>query len=335
MRWVLFLATWLQGAAVITLDTQANAKLATSNANESTIIAKLQESLRLYGHLLEQAKGQLATLETARKTLERSEAFLHASSLAPQESMLAHLQIQLEQAQKRQANFNMLAQRYSDLEKRHYATLQQKCPWLDFERGEIRGRSKQAQSAQILLENLEHNPQNAPLTGFARAFFLCEASLQDQAQQNQNYRVKEMQTALLAGDFKRYSALQTQYDRARFNLQEAQHARLQSNLASLFTRTQQMRKFFSPNALQTRLQTLHATLASQLQEAQDPIEQAQAYSQYTQQAQALQLELLLEMTRQLHFLNETMAMGMSFLSTRLVNSAHFPLNAYGFPAWSP
>ncbi|WP_104749429.1 hypothetical protein [Helicobacter cynogastricus] len=335
MRWALLLGVCLHAAPIITLDTQANAKLATSNANESTMIAKLQESLRLYEHLLEQAKGQLTTLETTRKTLERSEAFAYAYNLAPQESMLAHLHAQLTQAQERQTRFEALTQRYNNLEKRHYATLKRQCPWLDFEKGEIIGHSIQAQNAQTLLQKLEHNPQNASLTGFARASFLCEASLQNQAKLSQATRVKEMQSALLVGDFKRYSALQTQYDRAHSDLKETQRARLQSDLASILTRTQQMRAFFSSNALQTRLQTLHATLASQLQEAQGPIEQAQAYSQYAHQAQTLQLELLLELTRQLHFLNETMAMGMSFLGARLANPAHFPLNTYGFPALSP
>ncbi|MFC3846962.1 hypothetical protein ACFOPX_00215 [Helicobacter baculiformis] len=335
MRWVLFLSVaWLQAAAVITLDTQANAKLATSNANESTMIAKLQESLQLYGQLITHAQAKLAKLNQLQGLLERAEEFTHARTLPPRDSMLASLHDQIAQLQKYQAHLNTLTKRYRTLVQHKRMRLESQCPWLDFERGVIvQHSSQEAQEAQAFLNTLQENPDHAMLDGSVLATLLCEYSLKTRTRHTHRTQVQEMQTALLDGDFKRYHTLQQGYTQARLESENAQSKHTQAILATLTKRTEQIRQFLAPATLQTRLYALNNTLKTQLQGAKDSNAQARAYSQYRQQAQALQLELLLELTRQLHFLNETMAMNTALMSHTIArsNTLNFKLNAYGFP----
>ncbi|WP_121022083.1 hypothetical protein [Helicobacter vulpis] len=317
---------------MITLDTHANAKLATSNANESTMIAKLQESLRLYGQLIAHAQARLTKLQQIQSSLERAEAFAHARDLPSQELMLKNLTNQVAQLQKRQTDLNTLTQRYSVLEQRKRARLEKQCPWLDFKRGVIvQHSSQQAQDAQAFLDTLQEN--SPMLSGSALATLLCEHSLQARAQRAQQNQVQGMQDALLQGDFKTYRSLAQQHTHTRLESHNTQAKRAQSTLATLDKRQEHMHQFLSPSALQRRLQEIHDTLKTQLQQAKDANAQARAYSQYHQQAQALQLELLLELTHQVHFLNETMAMSASFLSHVLPTPAQTSpkLNPYGFP----
>ncbi|WP_120952683.1 MULTISPECIES: hypothetical protein [Helicobacter] len=311
MRWLLIFATWLQGAAVITLDTQANAKLATSNANESTMIAKLQESLRLYNQLITHAQAKLTKLQQLQALLERAQEFTHARTLPPQDSTLASLKEQIARLQKRQNHLKTAMQRHNTLIESKRARLEKQCPWLDFKRGVItQPSSQQAQQAQAFLEDLlEHSPR---LSGAILATLLCEHSLQAHAQSAQQSQIQAMQSALLEGDFKAYRSLAQQHARAQKALRHKQAQHAQSALAALAKRQAQMRQFLSPSALQGRLEALNNTLLTQLLEAKTPNAQARAYSHYHQQAQALQLELLLELTRQLHFLNETIAMDSAF-----------------------
>ncbi|WP_158653822.1 hypothetical protein [Helicobacter salomonis] len=338
MRWALLLATWLQAAAVITLDTQANAKLATSNANESTMIAKLQESLRLYGQLISHAQTRLIKLNQIQNILERTERFMHASALPPQKSMLKSLDDQMARLQTRQAHLNALTQRYSQLEQRRRAHLEGQCPWLDFKQGAVlQHTSQEAQDAQDFLNFLKTMSHHASLERSVLAEFVCEVSLQMRDRHTRDTQIQAMQNALLQGDFKRYHALQHHYAQARLASKNTQLKHTQATLASLSKRTEQMHQFLTPTTLQVRLHDLDNALKTQLQEAKDESAQARAYSQYAQQAQALQLELLLELTRQLHFLNETMALSASFLGKTwpaLLSTSSIKLNSYGLPELS-
>ncbi|BEG56563.1 hypothetical protein NHP21005_02510 [Helicobacter sp. NHP21005] len=143
-----------------------------------------------------------------------------------------------------------------------------------------------------------------------------------------------MQEALLRGDFIHYEELQTRDFQELSNFQESApkpptHA-LEKRLEELQTR-------FSKSPLEQQIKTLNEQLAAHLKQAKDPNTRALAYAAYNQQAQGLELKLLLELTRHLAFLNETMAMQAGILAKSAGASfgaplkPYTPLNAYGFP----
>ncbi|WP_252832497.1 hypothetical protein [Helicobacter bizzozeronii] len=337
MRFLLLLLPLLaQGAAMITLDTAANAKLATSNANEGTMIAKMQEQLGHTSHLLQLAQNQINTLKQAQQTLRETQDFIQANTLPQLEPMLASLQTDLERMQAHQSQLQALSQRYAQLEQAQMTRLQQECPWLDFNNATITDSNHpQAHKTQKLLENTQ-----VPLSAQPLSALVCQRLQQIEKQENSHAHLKHMQKALLAGDFDQFKTLyQTRQANSKHD-QIAQEQDLQTKLAPLAKRLEQLRQELPSTRLNAQLSQLNNQLAQQLQNAQDERDQARAYAHYHQRAQSLQLELLLELTRHLSFLNETMAMGSALLvqiqraSPYLKNSTS-KLNAYGFPEVFP
>lgn len=331
----------MQGAAMITLDTAANAKLATSNANESTMIAKMQESLQVFAHLLEQAKAQVNTLNQVHNTLGRTQEFTHARALPPLDSMIAHLQSDLIHMQERQQQLQILTKHYAELEDRQLARLQQACPWLDFNTATITDfSSDQAQDAQTFLENFKSSLRGKPLS-----LLVCERAMELKNKDAHNAHVKQMQEALLRGDLTAFQELQHTDAQTSLSTRHSQEQAMQARLYPLLKRLESLRQNFSNTHLQAQLQALHTELAEQLKLAKDENDQARAYAHYNQKAQSLQLECMLELTRHLAFLNETMAMGTALLATSIKNVSlslpstpkDFPskLNTYGFPELTP
>ncbi|WP_235852297.1 hypothetical protein [Helicobacter mehlei] len=336
---LLLLPLLVQGAAMITLDTAANAKLAVSNANEGTMIAKMQEQLNHITHLLELAKNQVDTLKQAQQSLRETQEFMQASTLPQLEPMLVALQGDLERMQAHQNQLQALSQRYAQLEHAQMARWQQECPWLDFSNATIADSNHyQARKTQKLLENT-HVVLSAPHL----SALICQKLQQIEKQENHHAHLKRMQKALLAGDFKQFQTL-SQARQANFEHDQiTQEQDSQAKLAPLSKRLEQLHQELPSTRLSTQLSQLNTQLAQQLQSAQNERDQARAYAHYHQRAQSLQLELLLELTRHLSFLNETMSMGATLLAQiQKVSSPHLvsenspsKLNAYGFPEVFP
>ncbi|WP_238374453.1 hypothetical protein [Helicobacter ailurogastricus] len=314
--------SFLQAAAVITLDVQANARLATSNANESTMIAKMQEHLHLFTQLIERAKAQAATLESMRHTLEQSHA-LEQAHIAPLEPMRAYLKQELKQAKAQELELQERLNAYKQAQTAQIARLRHACPWLDFDTATITTPNDTAQ--EILSKLKTHNP---PLAPRPLSVLLCEQVQASVAKEQHTERLKDMQDALLRGDFTHYQELQAKDFQELADFKEnapkpPTHA-LEKRLEELQTR-------FASSTLEKQINALNANLATDLKEAKDPNTRALAYATYNQKAQSLELRLLLELTRHLAFLNETMAMQAGILAKSTPLKASTPLNPYGFP----
>ncbi len=314
--WLICFIGLLQAAAMITLDTQANAKLATSNANESTMIAKLQENLRLFQQLLDRAKSQANTLEQIKDTLAQTQEFMRAS-IAPLEPMQIYLEQELKTAQIQEKDLQKRMQDYLKFQTIQLARLEKACPWLDFNTATLTQDHPQAKQ---ILETLKHH--NPPLAPKPLSMLLCERVQASEAKEKYQENLKDMQEALLKGDFKHYKQIQ-----AKVFYPDSK----QMPLIPLDKRLEQLQENFSNTHLEEQIKALNSHLATDLKQAKNPNARALAYANYNQQAQGLQLRLLLELTRHLAFLNETMAMQASLLNKHLPLKSSTPLNAYGFP----
>ncbi|BEG56564.1 hypothetical protein NHP21005_02520 [Helicobacter sp. NHP21005] len=140
---------------MITLDLQANARLATSNANEGTMIAKMQEHLHLFTQLLERARAQATTLESMRHTLEQSHALAQAK-IAPLEPMRAYLEQELQHAKAQEQELQARLNAYKQAQMAQTARLQHACPWLDFDTATLKEPNDNAQ--EILNKLKAQNP---------------------------------------------------------------------------------------------------------------------------------------------------------------------------------
>ncbi|GMB96672.1 hypothetical protein [Helicobacter sp. NHP22-001] len=313
---------------MITLDVQANARLATSNANEGTMIAKMQEHLHLFSQLLERAKEQAATLEGMRHTLEQSQA-LSEANIAPLEPMRAYLEQELQHAKEQEQELQTRLSAYEHAQNAQLARLKRACAWLDFDTATI---TTPNDTAQEILNQLKE--QNPPLAPKPLSALLCQKVQAREASAQHQERLKSMQEALLRGDFTHYEELQAKDFNAlasfNENAQKPPTHALEQRLAELQHR-------FAKNPLEQQIKSLNEKLATALKQAKDTNARAVAYATYNQQAQALELKLLLELTRHLAFLNETMAMQVGILAKSANTplntplNAHTPLNAYGFP----
>ncbi|GMB94739.1 Hypothetical protein NHP21011_08320 [Helicobacter heilmannii] len=318
----------LHAAAVITLDVQANARLATSNANEGTMIAKIQEHLHLFSQLLMRAREQAATLESMRHTLEQSQA-LSEANIASLEPMRAYLEQELQHAKEQEQELQTRLSAYEHAQNAQLARLKHACAWLDFGTATLKSPNKHAQE---LLNQLKE--QNPPLAPKPLSVLLCQKMQARESQEQHQERLKSMQEALLRGDFTHYEELQAKdfQELASFSANAPKlpiHA-LEQRLAELQHR-------FAKNPLEQQIKSLNKKLATDLKQAKDTNTRASAYAAYNQQARGLELKLLLELTRHLAFLNETMAMQVGVLAKSANTplnpplNTHTPLNAYGFP----
>ncbi|BCZ17696.1 Hypothetical protein NHP190003_09780 [Helicobacter sp. NHP19-003] len=308
---------------MITLDVQANARLATSNANESTMIAKMQEHLYLFAQLIERAKAQAATLESMRNILEQSHT-LEQAHIAPLEPMRAYLEQEIKQAKAQELELQERLKAYKQAQMAQMARLKHACPWLDFDTATLKSPNNTAQ--EILNKLKTHNP---PLAPKPLSTLLCTKVQAKEAQAQHKERLKGMQEALLRGDFNHYEELQTKDFQELANFKESAP---KPPTHALEKRLEELQVRFANNTLEKQINALNTNLAIELKDAKDPNARASAYATYNQKAQSLELKLLLELSRHLAFLNETMAMQAHALAKNTLLKAHTPLNPYGFPS---
>ncbi|WP_163566060.1 hypothetical protein [Helicobacter suis] len=248
-------------AGMLTYDAEANAHLATSNSQQTTMIGKMVDGLRKYEEMISKAQEQIAQLNRVNNLMNRANALISGSAITIANPMrlLDQFKNQIASIQANYEDLKQAVQNFDIRDKLRDKYLERKCPWLDVSKlthnkvldfhnlsAAISQAGKQTaliKDAQALIKQLSESTYSnlqgleGELSGAALGAILCEQLNRYEAEVNeQNYSIDESQ-AIMRGDW-----------------QAVRKARFQKTLARI------QQKIKEENALQLKIQPLMARL---------------------------------------------------------------------------
>ncbi|AFI03461.1 hypothetical protein HCW_00840 [Helicobacter cetorum MIT 00-7128] len=348
----LFLAP-LNAQVMLTLDSQANAKLARSNEQLADMLNKLNESLNIYHNLLTNSQAELEEIKKANSTLASQRRFLNASQirLMDIQPLLDKSALELEklQALEKRLKDNIEKERLNKQSKRYY--LKERCPYLSSVNNldeahnilEIQGKN----SALFLLKDQATSSLLLQLDLLDSLKTLCEQALKDTHNQHFEENKRLEYNALMQADFKTYQTLRLKkfQNLLKKELETKEDAlkaflplekRLETLKSSFFSqgfceteshskkksrsKSPKAKECLEPNLshkhLQQRLQNALIKRDEELKNAKNNKDkQALILANYEHTLKTLSVEFLSELNQQMAFLNETMALNAKVLAT--------------------
>ncbi|WP_104748173.1 hypothetical protein [Helicobacter cetorum] len=360
--------TFSNAQIMMTFDSQANTKLARSNEQLANMLYKLTESLQVYQNVLLNNQNQLAEIKKANSTLASQRRFLNASQIRLMDinPLLKQSALELEKLQALEKRLKESVEQERLIEQSKMIFLQEHCPYLS----DIKSLKEATNSLEIQEQKnalfLLKEPKTANLLSqldlMSASKILCEQVLENQMQ-NEKFHNKTLEyNALVNKDFQAYQALRLKkFHNELKNQIQAKEDALQTFLP-LEKRLETLKSQFlcdkkhlksCANQLQLRYQNALIERDKELKNTEGNKEkQALILANYEHTLKTLSVEFLSELTKQMAFLNETMALNAKVLATLakghskfsypkplissdergLTNPKYIHLDSHGFPS---
>ncbi|WP_041594909.1 hypothetical protein [Helicobacter cetorum] len=315
---------------MMTFDSQANTKLARSNEQLANMLYKLTESLNVYQNMLLNNQNQLAEIKKANSTLGSQRRFLNASQIRLMDinPLLKQSDLELEklQALEKRLKESVEQERSREAFKMHF--LQEHCPYLSgvktLKEATNSLEVQEQKNALFLLKEPKTANLLSQLDLMSALKVLCEQILENQIQNEKSHNKTLEYNALVNNHFQAYQALRLKkfHNELKNQIQAKEDALktflpLEKRLETLKSQFLCDKKHLKScvNQLQLRYQNALIERDKELKNTKGNKEkQALILANYEHTLKTLSIEFLSELTRQMAFLNETMALNTKVLA---------------------
>ncbi|WP_231622648.1 hypothetical protein [Helicobacter pylori] len=351
----------------MTFDSQTNAKLSRSNEQLSDMLYKLNESLRIYQNVLSNNQDQLKEIKKANSTLTSQRRFFNASQirLMDTDALLKQSALELEKLQALEKRLKESMEQERLIKESQTLFLQEHCPYLsgvkNLEEASNALEVQEKNNALFLLKEPKLAQLLSRLDLMSALNALCDQVLENQAHNQQSHNKTLEYNALINHDFQAYKAMRLkktlEYNALINHDFQAYKAmrlkKIKNKLQSQIQAQEDALKTFLP--LEKRLETLKShflcdkenlkSCANQLrQRYQNALierdkelknaknnkeKHALILANYEHTLKTLNIEFLSELSEQMAFLNETMALNAQVLALLAKQQTKKPLNLSG------
>ncbi|GAA9628865.1 hypothetical protein HpVa146_14210 [Helicobacter pylori] len=330
---------------MMTFDSQTNAKLSRSNEQLSDMLYKLNESLRIYQSVLSNNQDQLKEIKKANSTLTSQRRFFNASQirLMDTDALLKQSALELEKLQALEKRLKEGMEQERLIKESQTLFLQEHCPYLsgvkNLEEASNALEVQEQNNALFLLKEpkLAHLLSQLDLMSALNA--LCDQVLENQAHDQQSHNKTLEYNALMNHDFQAYKAMRLKKFKNKLQSQiQAKEDALKTFLP-LEKRLETLKTHFlcdkenlksCAKELRQRYQNALIERDKELKNAKNNKEKhALILANYEHTLKTLNIEFLSELSEQMAFLNETMALNAKVLALLAQQQTKKPLNVSG------
>ncbi|MGL2436419.1 hypothetical protein ACOWL0_03145 [Helicobacter pylori] len=325
---------------MMTFDSQTNAKLSRSNEQLSDMLYKLNESLRIYQNVLSNNQDQLKEIKKANSTLTSQRRFFNASQirLMDTDPLLKQSALELEKLQALEKRLKEKMNQERSIEESQALFLQEHCPYLS----DVKNLEEASNALEVQEKNnalfLLKEPKLAQLLSqldlMSALNALCDQVLENEIQDQQSHNKTLEYNALINHDFQAYKAMRLKKIKNKLQSQiQAQEDALKTFLP-LEKRLETLKSHFlcdkenlksCANQLQQRYQNALIERDKELKNAKNNKEKhALILANYEHTLKTLNIEFLSELSEQMAFLNETMALNAQVLALLAKQHAKTP-----------
>ncbi|MFC3847572.1 hypothetical protein ACFOPX_03345 [Helicobacter baculiformis] len=253
-------STLVSGAlatGMLTYDAEANAHLATTNSQQTTMIGKLVDGIRKYEEMISKAQEQIAQLNKVNDLMNKANALISGSAITIANPM--HLLDQFKsQIASIQANYEDLKQAVENFDIRDKLRdkyLKKECPWLDLDKLSYKttdlskaiigtgAETRLVKDAKALLRTLsDDNTLSAyqnlkdEITGKSMGLMVCESlnEARDEVDMDNSFTAEAK--AILKGDYTTANQERLKRAVAKFKKKIKQEQQLNEKIQPLIAR---------------------------------------------------------------------------------------------------
>ncbi|WQS34189.1 hypothetical protein KVF10_06510 [Helicobacter pylori] len=341
----LFFLTFSNAQIMMTFDSQTNAKLSRSNEQLSDMLYKLNESLRIYQSVLSNNQDQLKEIKKANTTLNSQRRFFNASQirLMDTDALLKQSALELEKLQALEKRLKEGMEQERLIEESQALFLQEHCPYLsgvkNLEEASNALEVQEQNNALFLLKEPKLARLLSRLDLMSALSALCDQVLENQANNQQSHNKTLEYNALINHDFQAYKAMRLKKFKNKLQSQiQAKEDALKTFLP-LEKRLETLKTHFlcdkenlksCAKELRQRYQNALIERDKELKNAKNNKEKhALILANYEHTLKTLSIEFLSELSEQMAFLNETMALNAKVLALLAQQQTKKPFNASG------
>ncbi len=336
----LFFLTFSNAQIMMTFDSQTNAKLSRSNEQLSDMLYKLNESLRIYQNVLSNNQDQLKEIKKANSTLTSQRRFFNASQirLMDTDALLKQSALELEKLQALEKRLKESMEQERLIKESQTLFLQEHCPYLsgvkNLEEASNALEVQEKNNALFLLKEPKLAQLLSRLDLMSALNALCDQVLENEIQDQQSHNKTLEYNALINHDFQAYKAMRLKKFKNKLQSQiQAKEDALKTFLP-LEKRLETLKSRFlcdkenlksCANQLQQRYQNALIERDKELKNAKNNKEKhALILANYEHTLKTLSIEFLSELSEQMAFLNETMALNAQVLALLAKQHAKTP-----------
>ncbi len=325
---------------MMTFDSQTNAKLSRSNEQLSDMLYKLNESLRIYQSVLSNNQDQLKEIKKANSTLTSQRRFFNASQirLMDTDALLKQSALELEKLQALEKRLKEKMNQERLIKESQTLFLQEHCPYLsgvkNLEEASNALEVQEKNNALFLLKEPKLAQLLSRLDLMSALNALCDQVLENEIQDQQSHNKTLEYNALMNHDFQAYKAMRLKKFKNKLQSQiQAKEDALKTFLP-LEKRLETLKSRFlcdkenlksCANQLQQRYQNALIERDKELKDAKNNKEKhALILANYEHTLKTLNIEFLSELSEQMAFLNETMALNAQVLALLAKQHAKTP-----------
>ncbi|WP_171930454.1 hypothetical protein [Helicobacter pylori] len=341
----LFFLTFSNAQIMMTFDSQTNAKLSRSNEQLSDMLYKLNESLRIYQSVLSNNQDQLKEIKKANSTLNSQRRFFNASQirLMDTDALLKQSALELEKLQALEKRLKEGMEQERLIEESQTLFLQEHCPYLsgvkNLEEASNALEVQEQNNALFLLKDPKLARLLSRLDLMSTLNALCDQVLENQAHNQQSHNKTLEYNALKNHDFQAYKAMRLKKIKNKIQGQiQAKEDALKTFLP-LEKRLETLKTHFlcdkenlksCAKELRQRYQNALIERDRELKNAKNNKEKhALILANYEHALKTLNVEFLSELSEQMAFLNETMALNAKVLALLAQQQTKKPFNVSG------
>ncbi len=330
---------------MMTFDSQTNAKLSRSNEQLSDMLYKLNESLRIYQNVLSNNQDQLKEIKKANSTLNSQRRFFNASQirLMDTDALLKQSALELEKLQALEKRLKERMEQERLIEESQTLFLQEHCPYLsgikNLEEASNALEVQEQNNALFLLKEPKLARLLSRLDLMSALNALCDQVLENQAHDQQSHNKTLEYNALINHDFQAYKAMRLKKFKNRLQSQiQAKEDALKTFLP-LEKRLETLKTHFlcDKENLKSCAKELHQRYQNALIERDKELKNAKnnkekhalILANYEHTLKTLSIEFLSELSEQMAFLNETMALNARVLALLAQQQTKKPFNVSG------
>ncbi|WP_187216901.1 hypothetical protein [Helicobacter pylori] len=325
---------------MMTFDSQTNAKLSRSNEQLSDMLYKLNESLRIYQNVLSNNQDQLKEIKKANSTLTSQRRFFNASQirLMDTDALLKQSALELDKLQALEKRLKEKMNQERLIKESQALFLQEHCPYLsgvkNLEEASNALEVQEKNNALFLLKEPKLAQLLSRLDLMSALNALCDQVLENEIQDQQSHNKTLEYNALMNHDFQAYKAMRLKKFKNKLQSQiQAQEDALKTFLP-LEKRLETLKTRFlcdkenlksCAKELHQRYQNALIERDKELKNAKDNKEKhALILANYEHTLKTLNIEFLSELSEQMAFLNETMALNAQVLALLAKQHAKTP-----------
>ncbi|UOR76467.1 hypothetical protein [Helicobacter pylori] len=341
----LFFLTFSNAQIMMTFDSQTNAKLSRSNEQLSDMLYKLNESLRIYQNVLSNNQDQLKEIKKANSTLNSQRRFFNASQirLMDTDALLKQSALELEKLQALEKRLKEGMEQERLIEESQMLFLQEHCPYLsgvkNLEEASNALEVQEQNNALFLLKDPKLARLLSRLDLMSALNALCDQVLENQTHDQQSHNKTLEYNALINHDFQAYKAMRLKKIKNKIQSQiQAKEDALKTFLP-LEKRLETLKTHFlcdkenlksCAKELRQRYQNALIERDKELKNAKNNKEKhALILANYEHTLKTLSIEFLSELSEQMAFLNETMALNAKVLALLAQQQTKKPFNVSG------